>query len=161
MVEGIARIRGHVVDARGIYRDIVRPLRDKILFHHFAMMGVKFVPFTNVLAIPVAYGLTCAIGAVGAGYYGRGRAMEKREMRALFDAVYKRANERAYREKRNELRAMFRSPAIRRRIDELKKASREGRIGPAEVERRIDEILSTPVVAAEDGRTGSDGAAVR
>jgi hypothetical protein len=123
------------------------PLRDKILFHHFAMMGVKFVPFTNILAIPVAYGLTCAIGAVSAAYYGRGCAVAKREMRGLFDAVYKRANERAYREKRNELRAMFRSPEIRRRIDELKKARRDGTMGPEEVERRIDEILSTPFVA--------------
>jgi uncharacterized protein (DUF697 family) len=157
MVEGIARIRGHVVDALAIYRDILRPLRDKVLFDHFAMMGLKFVPFTNILAIPVAYGLTCALGAVSAEYYGRDRAMDRREMRSLFDAVYKRANRRAYKEKRNELRAMFRSPAIRQRIDELKKARREGTLRPEEVERRIDELLGTPFETGEVRRSGTGG----
>jgi uncharacterized protein (DUF697 family) len=141
LVAGIARVRGYIVDARAVQLEILGPLRGKIVFHHAAMMGAKFVPFMNILAVPVAYGLTCAIGGVSAEFYARDRDMKRREMRARFDAAYKRSHDQAYKEKRNELRAMFRDPATRRRIDELKKARRDGTMGPEEAERRIDEIL--------------------
>jgi uncharacterized protein (DUF697 family) len=141
MVGVIARIYGCATDTRAAYREILRALRGRIITHHLAMMGAKFVPFTNLLAVPVAYALTCAIGEVSAEYYRRGRAIEKREMKARFDATYMKAHEHAFREKRNELRAMFRAPEIQKQVRELKKARSDGTLGPEEVERRIDEIL--------------------
>ena len=141
MVCGVARIHGYAVDARATYAEILWPLRAKIVAHHLGMMAAKFVPFTNLLAVPVAYGLTCAIGGVSAEYYARGRALQPREMRSRFSAIYKRAHGQAYKEKRNEFRAMFRSPEVRRRIDDLKKDRHAGAADADDVERRIEEIL--------------------
>jgi uncharacterized protein (DUF697 family) len=152
MVAGIARIRGYALEARAPYEEILGRLRGKIFAHHLGMMAVKFIPFTNLLAVPVAYGLTCAIGGVSSEYYERGRTMGAKEMKQRFNAIYKKAHEQAFREKRNEFRTMFRNPTIRRQIGELKKARHEGTASAEEVERRIDEILTEDAARAARGR---------
>jgi len=156
MVGVIARIHGYPLEARTAYREIQRLLRGRIFGHHIAMMGAKFVPFTNFLAVPIAYGLTCALGEVSAEYFRRGRDVEKREMRSRFDATYVKAHEVAFREKRNELRAMFRAPEVQKQIQKLKEARRDGKLASEEVERRIDEILRQDEVRAR-GRGESEG----
>jgi uncharacterized protein (DUF697 family) len=152
MVCGVARIHGYAVDARATYAEILWPLRAKIVTHHLGMMAAKFVPFTNLLAVPVAYGLTCAIGGVSAEYYARGRALEPREMRTRFSAIYKRAHGQAYKEKRNEFRAMFRSPEVRRQIEELRKERHDGTADADDVERKVEEILREDEERAGRGR---------
>jgi uncharacterized protein (DUF697 family) len=141
MIETVGRIYGYHLDGRAISKDILEPLRGRIVFHHAAMVGAKLVPFVDILAVPVAYALTCGIGEVSKAYYRRGRSMPKREMRARFDTVYARAHEHAFREKRNEIRAMFSTRRKQRQIRDLKKAGRNGTLTLSEVEQRIEEIL--------------------
>jgi uncharacterized protein (DUF697 family) len=142
MVGIIARIRGYRIDARRVDQDILGPLSGELLFTHAAMVGAKLIPFVDIFAVSVAYALTCALGQVSDEYYRRRRAMAEREMRLHFDACYAKAYEFAFREKRNEFRAMFRDRKVREQIGELKKARRDGTIAAEEVERRIDDILN-------------------
>jgi uncharacterized protein (DUF697 family) len=142
MIETVARIYGYRVDGRVISKRILGPLRSRILIHHAAMVAAKVVPFVDILAVAVAYALTCGIGEVSKAFFRRGGAMRKREMRARFDAVYAQAHERAFKEKRNELRAMFSNRKVQSEIRDLKKAARDGKLAIGEVERRIEEVLS-------------------
>jgi uncharacterized protein (DUF697 family) len=142
MIGVIARVHGYRVDNRAIDQDILGPLGAEILVSHVAMVAAKLLPFVDIFAVCLAYALTVGIGRASHEYYRRHREMTEAEMRRLFDAHYTMAYEHAYKEKRNELRAMFRDASVRQRIRELKKARRDGTIEDEEVERRIDEILS-------------------
>jgi uncharacterized protein (DUF697 family) len=144
MIEVIARIRGYPVETRPVYDEVLGPLGGKLVVPHLAMLASKIVPFADIFGVSVAYALTRAIGCVSDEYYRRGQAMEKREMRAQFTVNYKKAYEHAFKERRNELRAMFRNPEVRRKVRELKKARRDGTIAADEVERKIDEALRSP-----------------
>jgi hypothetical protein len=103
---------------------------------------ITFVPvLPDLVAGAIACALTSAIGELSDRYFRTGRTMSAVEMKASFGALFKGEFQRAYRERRNELKAMFRSSQVRQEIGDLKRARRNGRMGVDEVARRTVEIL--------------------
>jgi uncharacterized protein (DUF697 family) len=141
LVEGIAHIRGFRLDRHGVFHEIVYPLGRRLVVQHAAMAATKLIPFADFLAVPVAYALTLTLGQVADDYFRRGRSMSPEELRTCFDAVYKVERAHAVKEKRDELRALFREPEVRRRVEEVKEAGRRGALSPEQVDRAIGEIL--------------------
>jgi uncharacterized protein (DUF697 family) len=141
MIAAIGRVRGYHLDPDAAYHDVLEPLGEQLLISHLAIAAAKLLPFLDMVGTAMAYGLTCATGDVGAEYYRRGRAMDRREMKARFQRTYRKSYGLAFREKRSELFALFYKPEVRQRIQQLKKARREGTVRADEVADRMDEIL--------------------
>jgi uncharacterized protein (DUF697 family) len=141
MVDAIARVRGYRLDPGAAYDAVAGPIGEQILISHLAIAAAKLLPFLDMVGTAMAYGLACATGEVSAEYYRRGREMDRREMRSRFQTRYKKSYELAFRERRDDLLALFRTPAVRERIRQLKKARRDGSVQADEVADRMDEIL--------------------
>jgi uncharacterized protein (DUF697 family) len=109
MVRGIGRIHGRR-DHKTAH-EILRPLRRRLVVPHLTIAATKLLPMVPVLpdlvAVSVAYALTYTIGELSDDYF-RGPALRPSEMRARFDLLYRRRFEQTYREKRDEMKAMFR-----------------------------------------------------
>ncbi|MCL2449641.1 MAG: hypothetical protein FWD17_11905 [Polyangiaceae bacterium] len=142
LLDGIAHIRGIRADRKDVYRDLLSPLAIPLFLQHAAMFGTKLVPFVDVLAVPIAYALTHSLGRLADEHFRCGRSMSPQELRARFGATYKTERALAFREKRDELKALLRDQKVRRQIDKIKDAGRRGAMSREEVARRIDEILA-------------------
>jgi uncharacterized protein (DUF697 family) len=145
MVQSIARLRGHCLDGKAVRETFAR-IRGRLFVPNAIIALAKLITFVPVLpelvSGSVAYALTSAIGELTDRYFRRGGAMSPAEMRSSFDAIFREEFVRTYKERRDELRAMFRSPELRREIDELKHARHDGTMDPDEVARRTMEILN-------------------
>jgi hypothetical protein len=82
------------------------------------------------------------------------RNLRVEELGSRLEAISKAQFEESFRLRRAELKAVFRDPETRRRIGELKKERREGKIDEGEQARRMDEILRGPRPGAEQRGTG-------
>lgn len=144
MVQSIALVHGYALDDAGV-RDMFRTFRQRIMASHLTMAAAKLIPLVPVIptafAVSVAYALTCALGEASHRYFVARKLIPDEEMKTSLDVIYRDTLERAFRAKRNELRALFRDPRVRREIDALKKARRDGKIGEVEAERRMEEVL--------------------
>jgi uncharacterized protein (DUF697 family) len=147
MVEAIGRIHGYQVD-RTTRDRIFKAFRGKLITLNAAIAGAKLVPFVpfvgDLFAMSVAYALTSTIGELSDRYFRSRFTMTPSCMTACFNAIYKEQYERTYKKRRNELKALWRTPGIRRQVAELKKERREGRLTDDETERRIEELLRHP-----------------
>jgi uncharacterized protein (DUF697 family) len=148
MVQAIGRIHGYPESTKA-RQYIFKTLRGRLVRMNAAIAGAKsvgllpFVPFIgDLIGMSVAYALTSAIGELSDLYFGSACTMSDFHMTRCFDANYKRQYERAYEQKRNELKAMWLSPAIRRQVVELKRACREGRLSDDETRQRIEALLA-------------------
>ena len=105
--------------------------------------GLRVVPFVGgLVAMPVAYASTRALGELSRLYFAGACTMSDDRMAQCFDAIYKVQYERIYEQNRDELKAVWRSPASRRKVQELRKARREGRPSDDEMTRRTEELLN-------------------
>jgi uncharacterized protein (DUF697 family) len=145
MVRGIARIRG-CRDSGVAVKKIYGSILGGLVGPHLTMAGAKLIPIIPVLpdlvAVSVAYALTHAIGELSDCYFLTSPPPQDHEVRSRFDALYRRRFERTYREKRDEMTAMFRqSPEVRRKLRELKRERRTGAINEEEALRRAEELV--------------------
>jgi uncharacterized protein (DUF697 family) len=110
MVEGIAHIRGR--SEAEVTGEIFRALSRPLIGPHVAIASAKLVPFVPLLpglfAVSVAYALTYALGEFTDAYVRATTPPPPDEMRTSFKAIYRRRFELTYREKREEMKAMFR-----------------------------------------------------
>jgi uncharacterized protein (DUF697 family) len=145
MVEGIGRIHECRVD-KNARREIFKTFRGKLIALNATSAGAKLVPFVpfvgDLIALSVAYALTAAIGELSDRYFSSGRTMSAADMTANFNVIYAERYERAYQQTRSEMKAIWRSPEVRRQLDELKKARRDGKVGEDELQRRTDALLN-------------------
>jgi osmotically-inducible protein OsmY/uncharacterized protein (DUF697 family) len=169
MVQSIATVHGYQLDRNDV-REMFRAFRPRIMQCQLTIGLAKSVPLVPVIfdavAVSVAYALTFAVGEASDQHFRSQRLTSPDEMRASLEVIYRETFDRAFQQKRNELRAMFRSPQIRREVEALKKAHRDGRMDEAEKERRMDEILTRsigsssiagdPVGASSDGPASND-----
>ncbi len=145
MIAAIARLRGYE-DAEG--EQVVAAsgtVRGRLVLLNASLAVTKFFDWIPVLPDvfggAVAYGMTSALGELADRYFLSGCTLSAAEMRVRFDALFKQAFRDAYVLRRDELRALFRSPDVRAELRELKRANRDGEIGVDEVARRSSEIL--------------------
>ena len=145
MVRSIATIHGHHLDRKEV-REMFLAFRPRIVQSQLTMGLAKACPLVPIVldavAVSVAYALTFAVGEASDKHFRSRRLTSRAEMRASLEIIYKESFERAFQQKRNELRAMFRSPEIRREVAALKKAHRDGKMDEAERGWRMDEILT-------------------
>jgi uncharacterized protein (DUF697 family) len=141
MVQAIGRIRGYVVDFNEVQNRIFMAFPGRLIVLHSALAGSKFVGFipivTDLFEASLAYALTSTIGELSDGYFRSGRTMPRARVTAAFDDIYKRV----YRQQRKELEALWANPSVRRQVDQLKAARRDGLLSEDELERRFDELL--------------------
>ena len=169
MVQSIATVHGYHLDRKDV-REMFRAFRPRVVQSQLTIGLAKSVPLVPVIfdaiAVSVAYALTFAVGEASDQHFRSQRLTSPDEMRASLEAIYRETFERAFQQKRNELRAMFRSPEIRREVEALKKAHRDGEMDEAEKERRMDEILtrssrtspgSADLASTSGGPSPSDG----
>ena len=145
MVRGIGRIRGFGPN-EAVVDEMFKTLRGHLVSRHVTMGAAKLIPVVpfvgGLIAFSVAYALTCTIGELSDRYFRAGCIMSRTEMRLMFEVTYKKKFGQAYRLKRNDLRAMFRhDPEVRRQLEALRAALREGIVTDEEAATRGEEIL--------------------
>jgi uncharacterized protein (DUF697 family) len=144
LVQSLARLHGYRID-NGELRDFFSVLRGRLVGPNVAVAVAKFVQFIpyapEIFAGAVAYALTAAVGELGDRYFASGRAMSPDVMRTCFDKAFKDAFSYAFKEGRDEMKAMFRSPEVRREIHGLKEERRAGRMPLEEMVQKTEEIL--------------------
>jgi uncharacterized protein (DUF697 family) len=145
MVQAIGRIHGYVVDVNEIRDRIFKAILGRLIALHACLACSKFVGFipivTDVFEASLAYALTSTIGELADGYFRSGRTMPRARLAAEFDCIYKRHYGRVYRQQRNELKALWGNPSLRRQVDQLKAARRNGMLSEEEFEDRFEELL--------------------
>jgi uncharacterized protein (DUF697 family) len=144
MVEAISRLRGYDLGDEAV-RETFGMIRGRLIIPNATLAVAKlftFVPVVpDLLSGAVGLALTSAIGELADRYFCTGRRMSSEELRATFDALFMNEFKRAYRERRDELRALFRSPHVRRAVRDLKRAYRDGAMNPDELSRRMTAIV--------------------
>ncbi len=144
MVRSLARLRGYRLDDKEL-EEVLRTVRSRLFRANMTIAVTKlfeFIPIVpDLLSGATAYALTTAIGEVTDRYFHCGCAMASAEMKASFDAFYKESFEDAYKARRDEFRALFRDPGVRREIRDLNRARKDGKLGEDEVAQRSAEVL--------------------
>ena len=144
LVRSIAQIRGRSVEDADVKR-MFRAVQMPILVAQAALAMVKLVqrvPWVpRVLAVSLAYSLTCAIGRVSDEYFVHSHA-DVEELATRVAEVSKRQFTGVVRSTRDELATIFREAAPRRRLKELLKARRDGTIDADEEAWRLEAILA-------------------
>ena len=144
MVRSIGRIHGCHLDDAAVRR-MFRAVRSPIIASQTTIFLAKIVQaipfFPEAVSVSLAYALTQAVGEVSDQYLSQ-RGMRVEEMKPRLEAISKERFAEAFRVKRDELSAVFRDPATRRQIAELKKARRDGKIDDAAEAQRMDAILA-------------------
>jgi uncharacterized protein (DUF697 family) len=142
MVKAIARIHGHETDVKDVKREFFKPLGKKIFGRHAALAGAKAMPLIPVVphlfGVSIAYALTATLGELSDRYFGSRRTTSPERLVAQFEDVYREQYEHVYKQKRNEVKAMWGS---RRRFGALQVERRETRMTEDEYDRRVEELL--------------------
>jgi uncharacterized protein (DUF697 family) len=135
MVQGIGRIHGYQLDKKSIL-EILSTFGASIVAQNVLLASAKLIPFLGwAVAISMAYALTYAIGEVSHAYFSSGRGLSRREMKDMF--------ERVYREKKAEKQAASkRQASLKDRLTQLRHAYEAGTLSDEEFERKKAEILS-------------------
>lgn len=145
MVRSVARLRGYCLDGKAV-AETFSTIRGHLFVPNAVIALAKLIAFIPILgdliSTAVAYALTSAIGELSDRYFRTGRTMSPVELKTTFDALFKAEFVRAYTERRDELRAIFRSPELRREIGEQKRAHKNGTIDSDELARRTMHILN-------------------
>jgi uncharacterized protein (DUF697 family) len=144
MVGAIGRLRGYDLDGEAVQATF-RMIRGHLILPNLTLALAKLITFVPVVSElfsgAIGSALTSAIGELADRYFRTGRRMSAVELRNNFDSIFKNEFARAYKERREELRAMFRSSRVRREVAELKRAYRSGAVEPDDLARRMSEII--------------------
>ncbi len=148
MVQALARLRGSAAGVKEVHRQVFKPLGKKIVGRNAALAGAKIMPLIPVVphlfGVSIAYALTATIGQLSDEYFSLGRMMPSEELVTRFDDVYRQQYERTYKQKRNELKAMWGPAARRRQVGALKTERREGKLTDDQFDRRLEDLLKQP-----------------
>ena len=144
LVQSIGRLHGYRLESKDV-EAIFEVIRGG-LYAPNAMIAlakvIVFVPVVpDLIAGTIAFALTSAVGKLGDRIFATGRTMSPSEMRTCFRTLFRGEFTHAYKERRDELKAMFRSPQVRRELEDLKRARQRGDVGPDELPRKTAEIL--------------------
>ncbi len=135
MVQGIGKIHGHKLDAKSTL-EILSTFGASIVAQNLIMAAAKFIPFLGwVVTISMGYALTWAIGEVSDHYFRNDRRVDERELKAMFDRIYKA--KRA--EKTEEHQA---DKTLRDKLEQLKRAHADGVLTDAEFEAKKAQLLA-------------------
>jgi uncharacterized protein (DUF697 family) len=158
MVESIARLRGYDLDSAAVL-DTSKMIRGHLILPNLTLAAIKLVQVVPVVpelfSGAIGMALTSAIGELADRYFRTGRRMSPAELRKCFDTLFKNEFARSYRERRDELRAMFRSPQVRHEMAELKRAYRCGEVDPDDLARRMTAIVEAPGAKRSEPSSGA------
>lgn len=135
MVQGIGKIHGHKLDQKSIL-EILSTFGASLVAQNVIMAAAKLIPFFGwVFTISMAYALTWAIGEVSDHYFRNDRKVDERELKAMFDRVYKT--------KKEEKTAQHKKDGtLKARLEELKEARAAGLLTEEEFEAKKAALLS-------------------
>jgi uncharacterized protein (DUF697 family) len=142
LMREIAHVRGRKLDKKTAL-ELLWTFRANLLTQHSMMAGAKFVPYLGwMVTVSAAHALTYSLGQVMEMYFRGNCEMPDREMREKLKSLYKEDFERVYRQRSNELKAKLgRAPEVRKKLHELDRQCREGRIDERERQRRKEKVL--------------------
>lgn len=135
LVQGIGKIHGYKLDQKSIL-EILSTFGASIVAQNLIMAAAKLIPFFGwVVTISMAYALTWAIGEVSDHYFRNGRNVDEKELRAMFDRVYKaKKDEKSAEHKRNS--------TLKTKLEELKEARAAGLLTDEEFEAKKTALLA-------------------
>ena len=144
LMQSMARLHGVRLGGKEV-ADIFDTLSGSLFGPNATIAVAKLIVFVPVLPDliggTIAYALTSAVGGLGDALFTSKQKTSPSEMRARFRVIFWNEFRCAYKERRDELKAMFRSPEVRKELEQLKQAHRAGEIGPDELARRTSEAL--------------------
>ena len=134
MVQAIGRVHSQKLDQKSVL-EILSTFGASLLAQNAIMAAAKFVPgFGWVLSISVAYALTYAVGEVSDFYFRNGRGVPPRDLKDMFQRVYK--------DKRAEKASAHKSDVtLKDRLEQLKEAFAAGLLTEEEFERKKEDLL--------------------
>jgi len=135
LVQGIGRIHGYKLDQKSIL-EMLSTFGASIVAQNLIMAAAKLIPFFGwVITISMAYALTWAIGEVSDHYFRNGRNVDEKELRAMFERVYKaKKDEKSAQHKRNA--------SLKTKLEELKEARAAGLLTDEEFEAKKAALLA-------------------
>ncbi len=135
MVQAIGRIHGHKLDQKSVI-EILSTFGASLVAQNIILAAAKFIPFAGwIVGISMAYALTYAVGEVSDHYFRNGRGVEQRELKEMFDKVYKT--------KKTEKQAEHRSnETLKDKLLQLKEAYGAGLLTEDEFEAKKQELLA-------------------
>lgn len=135
LVQGIGKIHGYKLDQKSIL-EILSTFGASIVAQNLIMAAAKLIPFFGwVFTISMAYALTWAIGEVSDHYFRNDRKVDERELRAMFDRIYKaKKDEKAAQHKRDS--------TLKAKLEELKEARAAGLLTEEEFEAKKAALLA-------------------
>jgi uncharacterized protein (DUF697 family) len=144
MVQSIARLRGYELEGNDL-REAFGAVRGNLTVPRTIVALAKFIAVVpgmpEVISGTVGFALSSAIGEVFDRYLLSGRKMSKVDVRKSFDALFRSSVKRAYRERRDELRAMFGSSPLRRDLRALKREYKKGKVGAEDLARKVTDAF--------------------
>jgi len=135
LVQGIGKIYGYKLDRKSIL-EILSTFGASIVAQNLIMAAAKLIPFFGwMVTISMAYALTWAIGEVSEHYFLNGRNVDKDELKAMFERVYKTKKEEKSKEHK-------RDSSLKIKLEELKEARKAGLLSDEEFEAKKAEVLA-------------------
>jgi uncharacterized protein (DUF697 family) len=135
MVQGIGKIHGYKLDTKSIV-EMLGTFGASIIAQNIVMGAAKFIPFFGwVVSISIGYALTWAIGEVSDHYFKNGRHVDEAELKEMFQRIY--TSKKA--EKTEQHKA---DKTLRDKLEQLKRAHKDGLLTDAEFETKKAELLS-------------------
>jgi uncharacterized protein (DUF697 family) len=135
MVQGVGKIHGYKLDTKSIV-EMLGTFGASIVAQNIVMGAAKFIPFFGwVVSISIGYALTWAIGEVSDHYFRNGRHVDEAELKEMFQRIYKSKKE----EKTEQHKA---NKTLRDKLEQLKRAHKDGLLTDEEFEAKKAEILT-------------------
>jgi uncharacterized protein (DUF697 family) len=135
MVQGIGKIHGYKLDTKSIV-EMLGTFGASIVAQNVVMAAAKFIPFLGwVVSISIGYALTWAIGEVSDHYFRNGRHVDEAELKAMFQRVYTAKKAEKTEQHKGDKK-------LREKLEELKRAHKDGLLTDAEFEAKKAEILA-------------------
>ena len=135
LVQGIGKIHGYKLDRKSIL-EILSTFGASLVAQNLIMAAAKLIPFFGwVFTISMAYALTWAIGEVSDHYFRNDRKVDEKELRAMFERIYKaKKEEKAAQHKRDG--------TLKAKLEELKEARAAGLLTEEEFEAKKATLLA-------------------
>ena len=136
MVQGVGKIHGYKLDTKSIV-EMLGTFGASIVAQNIVMGAAKFIPFFGwVVSISIGYALTWAIGEVSDHYFRNGRHVDEAELKEMFQRIYRsKKDEKTEQHKANK--------TLRDKLEQLKRAHKDGLLTDAEFEAKKAEMLAS------------------
>ncbi|MEM6786174.1 MAG: DUF697 domain-containing protein [Myxococcota bacterium] len=132
MVQKIGRHHGYELDRKAVL-EVLSTFGASLATQSVLLSASKLLPVVGwVVAVPMAYAITHAIGEVADHYFRCGRGVSNRELQRRFRSIF--------RARRRQHAAGMKNPSLKRRLQDLVDAHEAGLIDE-ETFRRAKEAL--------------------